>query len=167
MPGPTEDYFAYVRWFERHHGALLLPVDCIEPVDPIFTYTNQYTWEMEWVLIFTDPKAYVRIMELHAKVAGLYFSRRIRFSYHYGPLPKVDAQGLPEWEPADPVFVRIDNSCRPPHLHPENDPTEHIPQARIAELVLDQLDLFDFVRATFRQRQSRKSIAEELGYRIV
>jgi len=107
LPGPTEDYFAYVRWFERHHGALLLPVDCIEPVDPIFTYTNQYTWEMEWVLIFTDPKAYVRIMELHAKVAGLYFSRRIRFSYHYGPLPKVDAQGLPNGNPPIPFLSAL------------------------------------------------------------
>jgi hypothetical protein len=167
LPGPTDDYFAYERWFEKRHDALTLPVDCIEPVDPILKYTSQYTWEMEWILIFTDPRSYVRIRELFAKRAGLSFSRRLKFSYHYGPLIRTAADGLPEWESSDPVFVRIDNSNRPPHLHQEADVTDHIPQSRIARLILDQIDLFDFVKAAIRHRKSGRSIAVELGYEII
>jgi hypothetical protein len=167
LPGPTDDYFVYERWFNERHGALTLPVDCIEAFDPVLRFTNQYTWEVEWILIFTDPKSYVRIHELYAKRAGLYLSRRIRFSYHYGPLIKTLASGLPEWEAADALFVRIDNSNRPPHLHHETDAKDHIPQSRVSGLTLDQVDLFDFVKAALRHRKSGKPIAVELGYAII
>jgi len=167
LPGPIDDYFAYKRWFETGHDGLALPVDCIEPNDPVLTYSNQYTWDMEWFLIFTNPKTYIRIKENFAKRAGLQISRRIHFAYHYGPLTKTDLRGIPDGEPADPLFVRIDNVGRPPHLHHQDDPTDHIPQSRITGLVLEKVDLFDFVKAAFRHRLSGKSIAVELGYGIV
>jgi hypothetical protein len=166
LPGPTDDYFAYKRWFEAGHGALVRPVDCAERDGPVLTYSNQYTWEVEWLLIFANPHSYVRIRELFAKRAGLQLSRRVQFAYHYGPIVKTDSQGVPERDPADPVFVRIDNSSRPTHLHQQSDPTDHIPQSRIAGLVLEDVDLFDFVKSAFRHRQSGKPIAKELGYRI-
>src|SRR5712692_4491776 len=122
---------------------------------------------MEWFLIFTNPKTYIRIKENFAKRAGLQISRRIHFAYHYGPLTKTDLRGIPDGEPADPLFVRIDNVGRPPHLHHQDDPTDHIPQSRITGLVLEKVDLFDFVKAAFRHRLSGKSIAVELGYGIV
>jgi hypothetical protein len=165
LPGPTDDYFAYKRWFETGHEALTLPADCVEP-DPVLTYSNQYTWDLVWFLIFADPQAHVRIKENFAKIHGLSKSRRIAFAYHYGPTVRSDSRGMPEGEPSDPVFVRIDNSGQPPHLHHEGNPTDHIPQEHISGLVLDEVDLFTFVKAAFRHRKSGRPIAKELGYRI-
>jgi len=93
-------------------------------------------------------------------------SRRIHFSYHFGPVVGIDGDGVPLYQPTDPVFVRIDNINRPPHLHPEGDPTRHIPQGNIKRLVLDDLDLFDFVEASFRKRKNGTSMSHELGYRV-
>lgn len=167
MPGPTDDYFAYKRWFETGHDAIPLPADCTEPEDPTFTYSNQYTWGLEWHLVFRNPDSYVRIGENFAKRSRLSVSRRIHFAYHYGPLVNVGDDGMPTRAPADPVFIRIDNVSRPPHLHPENDPTAHIPQEKIGTLILDEVDLFDFVKAALRHRQSGRPIEREFGYRIV
>ncbi len=165
MPGPTDDYFAYKRWFEAGHDAVTLPVDCIEPADPVLRYSNQYTWETEWFLIFTNPQSHIRIKENFARRTGLYLSRRINFAYHYGPTVRTGLSGMPDGIPSDPVFVRIDNAGRPAHLHHEGNPSDHIPQSRVAGLVLDDVDLFEFVKAAFRHRTSGK-IAQELGYRI-
>jgi len=166
LPGPTDDYFAYKRWFEAGHDALALPVDCVEP-DPILTYTNQYTWDLLWFLVFTSPQSHVCIKENFAKIHGLSRSRRIAFAYHYGPTVRSDLAGIPDGEPADPVFVRIDNAGgRPPHLHREGHPTDHIPQEHISGLVVEEVDLFDFVKAALRHRKSGKSIARELGFRV-
>lgn len=164
MPGPTDDYFVYKRWFEAGHDALTFPLDCTE-LDLVLRYSNLYTWDVEWVLIFANPQSYIRITENFAKRAGLDFSRRINFAYHYGPTIKKNLQGNPEPNPADAVFVRIDNAGRPVHLHHESNPTDHIPQSRVTGLLLDSVDLFDFVRAAFRHRRSG-NIANELGYRI-
>jgi hypothetical protein len=166
LPGPTDDYFAYKRWFEVGHGSLALPVDCVEPDGPVLKYSNQYTWELEWYLIFTNPHSYVRIQENFAKRAGLYMSRRINFAYHYWPITKADLRGFPDKDPADPVFVRIDNAGRPAHLHHQDDPRDHIPQSRISGLVLEDVDLFDFAKSALRHRQSGRPMAKELGYRI-
>lgn len=166
MPGPTDDYFAYKRWFEANHDALRLPADCVEPEPPTFTYSNQYTWGMEWHLVFRNPETYVRIAEHFAKRSRLSMSRRIHFAYHYGPIVKSDDHGIPVREPADPVFVRIDNVSRPAHLHREGHPTEHIAQANVEGVVLEDVDLFDFVRAALMHRQEGRPIERELGYRI-
>lgn len=133
----------------------------------MWVFSNQYTWSVEWHLIFTDdPSAYIRIREGFAKRSRLSLSRRLLFAYHFGPIIKSDADGSPVPQPADPVFVRIDNVGRPPHLHPQGNPTDHVPQEKIKGLVLEDLDLFDFVKAAFRSRQNGTDVARELGYRI-
>jgi hypothetical protein len=122
---------------------------------------------MEWHLVFKNPESYIRIAEHFAKRSRLSVSRRIHFAYHYGPTVKSDDQGMPVREPPDPVFVRIDNVSGPAHLHREGDPTAHIPQESVKGLVLEDIDLFNFVRAAFSHRQSGRSIERELGYQIV
>ena len=167
MPGPTDDYFTYKRWFDQHYDALVLPADCSEPEAPPIEYTNQQSWTVQWFLILSDePKVYIRIFEHFAKRSRLLMSQRIHFSYHFGPVARVDGQDVPLYQPADPVFVRIDNINGPPHLHPEGDPTRHIPQENIKGLILVDLDLFDFVEASFRKRKNGTPMSRELGYRV-
>ncbi len=113
-----------------------------------------------------EPKVYIRIFEHFAKRSRLLMSQRIHFSYHFGPAAEFDGQGIPLYQPTDPVFVRIDNINRPAHLHPEEDPTRHIPQENIKGLILVDLDLFDFVGASFRKRKNGTPMSRELGYRI-
>lgn len=167
MPGPIADYFAYKRWFETGHDALRLPPNCTEPEPPTLFYSDLYTWSVEWYLIFADPDAYIRIFENFAKRSRMLLSRRIHFAYHYGPLIRKDNDGRPDRQSSDPVIVRVDNIGRAAHLHPENDPTAHIPQERIHGLDLENLDLFDFVKAAFRHRTTGTAIERTLGYRII
>jgi len=167
LPGPTDDYFAFKRWFEPAHAALKLPPDCTESEGgPRLIYSNQYTWVLEWLLVFRNPDSYIRIREQFAKRSRLALSRRIQFAYHYGPIHKSDEKGMPIRQSDDPLFVRIDNVGLAVHLHPENDPKAHIPQEKIKGLVLEDVDTFDFVKAAFRHRQNGMPIERELGYRI-
>ena len=167
MAGPTDDYLAYKRWFEGEHDALDLPADCAEPLPPL-AYSNQYTWTVEWYLVFAnDPKVYIRIFEHFARRSHLQLSQRTQFAYNYAPITRSDSRGIPAYRPDDPIFVRIDNIARPPHLHPEEDPTQHIPQERIEGLVLADLDLFDFVKASLKHRQNGKPMTRQLRYRVV
>lgn len=165
MPGPTDDYFAYKRWFEAGQASLSLPAECVSP-DPVLKYSNQYTWTLEWFLTFPDTHTHVRVWETFAKIQALQASRRISFAYHYGPTIRIDAAGMPDGEPSDPVFVRIDDIGGTVHLHPEGRPADHVPQDKISGLVLDQVDLFEFVKAVLRHRGSGKSIEKELRYRV-
>jgi len=167
LPGPTDDYFVYKRWFQAGHGALTLPANCAEPEPPTLSYSDQYTWSVEWYLILASPDAYIRIFENFAKRSRMLLSRRIHFAYHYGPLIRKDDDGRPDRQASDPVVVRIDNVGSAAHLHPENDPTAHIPQGRIQGLNLESLDLFDFVKAAFRHRTNGTAIERTLGYRIL
>lgn len=166
MPGPTDDYFAYKQWFEKNHGALHLPDGCAEPNDPLFIYANQYTWSVEWFLLLKTPSSYIRIFENFARRSRLSVSRRIHFAYHYGPVVKADEKEMPVREPSDPVFVRIDNIHAPAHLHPEGDPTRHLPQENVKGLTLDDIDLFKFVKCAFQHRKGL-TIERAFGYRIV
>jgi hypothetical protein len=163
----TNDYFTYRKWFDGQYNVLTFPNECSEPEGPTFAYSNQYTWSMEWFLTFNAaPESYVRVWEHFAKRSGLSLSRCISFAYHFGPILRKDKKGIPERESSDPVFVRIDNHGGPAHLHPEGHPDRHVMQSAVDGLVLQDIDLFAFVKAVLRQRQTRRSIADELGYRI-
>jgi hypothetical protein len=167
LPGPTDDYLTYRRWFDAKHSAIILPADCKEP-DPTFTYINQQEWRIRWFLIFESPASHISIKEHFTKVSGLQTSRRHAFAYHYGPTVRTDAQGMPQGICSDPLFVRIDNAgALPVHLHHEGKPADHVPQKRVEGLKLIELDLFDFVSAALRHRTTGKPIEHELGYRIV
>jgi hypothetical protein len=168
VPGPTDDYFTYKRWFEAAHELLVLPTDCVEADGPAWVYSNQYTWNLNWYLVFSNPAAYIRIAEGFAKRSRLSFSRRIYFAFHFGPLIASNPDGIPVHDSSDPVFVRVDNAGgRAAHLHHEGDPKTHIPQEKISGLVLDDIDPFQFIKASVRARQKRTPVARELGYSII
>lgn len=168
MTSPADDYFAYKRWFDAGHNALVLPPDCSDLGGPTLSYSNFYTWTLEWYLVFSDaPKSYIRIHEHYEKRRGLDSARRKRWAFNFGPVVK-ELSGKPSWTSSDPVFVRIDNANNlPPHLHPPDDPSKHIQQNNIGGLLLDQLDMFTFIKAALRCRSHGKTMERELGYKVI
>lgn len=115
--------------------------------------------------MFTDNK-YIRIWEDHCRVKGLQESRRARMAYHYGPVPKLDASGIPIYVATAPVDIRIDNSAQRIHLH-FAAPEPHIFQENVAKLDLAKLDMFTFVRGIFKHRSTGKPLDKVLGFKIV
>jgi hypothetical protein len=157
----------YKRWFEAAHSQLGFPSDCAEVEGPVWVYSDQQTWNVNWYLVFqNNPAAYVRIAEGFAKRSRLSLSRRLYYAYHFGPLIASNPEGIPVHDSSDPVFVRIDN-VGGAHLHHEGDPKTHVPQAKIKGLVLDDVDPFDFLNAVLRSRKNGTPIARELGYSII
>lgn len=158
------DYLKFKRWFDENAIALDCPSDCTELSPAAFQYTNLHLWSLEWILFFDDGK-YLRIWEHYDKVKGLEQSRRLQFSYHYGPLVGKDSVGQPVYLSSDPVDIRIDNHKGETHLHFQA-PNPHYPLKRIKGRSIESLDLFTFIKAIFSHRKSGKSIDKVLGFKI-
>jgi hypothetical protein len=77
----------------------------------------------------------------------------------------VTADGLMGYKSTDPVDIRIDNGCSATHLH-YRSPNPHHPQSSVKGLVLDDLDMFTFVKGVFQHRKTQKPLDEVLGFRI-
>lgn len=115
--------------------------------------------------MFTDNK-YIRVWEDYCRVKGLQDSRRARLAYHYGPVPRVDPNGIPNYIPSDPVDIRIDNSCQKIHMH-FGAPNPHIFQERIQKLDLEKTEIFTFVQGIFRHRSTGKTLDKTFGFKII
>lgn len=111
------------------------------------------------------PDNYIQIREFHQKVAKLQESQRVKFSYHYGPIVQLEKNGIPTWNPSDPVEIRIDNSDQPVHLHYRAQ-EPHYSQDKVRDLALSDLDMFTFVKAIFRHRKSGHPIHKTLHFRV-
>jgi len=158
------DYFEFKRWFEKHRAALKFPKDCSELEPATFSVSTLYSWTFEWYLTFFDDK-YIRIWEHHNKRKLLYTSRRLQFALHYGPRVAPVSEGIPPYQHNDPVDIRIDNSQRVAHLH-YGVPGPHYFQERVEGIILEEFDMFVFVKAVFKHRKSGKPIDKILGFRI-
>ena len=159
------EYLPWRRDADAKYDALKFPPDCKE-LHQAFAVTNSRVWHFLWYLEFTDGK-YVRVSERFDRWSGLdNASRKMSFAYHYGPIVNRGPDGLPAHQAADPVDIRIDNSCRPAHLH-HQAPEPHIPQANIKGLVLDEMDGFAFVNGIFRHRCENKSLQAIFGFKVV
>jgi hypothetical protein len=159
------DYLQFKREFDEAHTALALPADCSQPLDPVFNPITQYSWMFTWHLMFADNK-YIRIWEDHCRVKGLQESRRARMAYHYGPTPKIGKDGVPKYDSAGPVDIRIDNSQQKIHLH-LGTPNPHIYQENVEKLDLAKLDMFTFMDAIFKHRSNGKPLGKVLGFKII
>jgi hypothetical protein len=126
--------------------------------------TSSLFWTFHWNLIFTDNK-YLRIWEHHGKKSGLQDSCRVRFTFHYGLRLKPGLNGIPIYEPSDPVDIRIDDIHEPAHIHYGQQEPRY-PQDKVKGLQLDSLDMFTFARAIFRHRETGRPIAVTLGFKL-
>jgi hypothetical protein len=99
----------------------------------------------------------------HIKIKESWWPRPIRhggrgyrkhFAFHYGelnPLSDVDGFPLPDNGKFPPI-IRIDDDAYGPHLHYNGE--DHIPQSRVKGLYISSTDIFEFVRAVQRHRET-------------
>jgi hypothetical protein len=172
------DYLGFTRWVDGKQSILALPPDCVALVPHTnYRVLNSVLWTFIWVLHFTSDNRYLRIWEHHDKAAGLIGeSRRLHFVYHYGPLtkfddagsPEVDEMGVPRYNSADPVDIRVDNICPGgrPHLH-FGGPNPHYQQRQIDGLDLEALDMFSFIAAILKHREKAVPIEKVMRFRLI
>lgn len=162
---PLVDYVQFRAWFDKQRSTVQLPDDCTEIQPPDVKLAGWLVWTFTWYLRF-EADRYARLWERYDRWAGMVGeSRKISFAYHYGPIMRIDAGGLPQHDSRDPVEVRIDNIGAPAHLH-FGSPNPHHPQSAIEGLVLETLDMFTFLRAILRHRSSGCSLDKALGFRF-
>jgi hypothetical protein len=91
---------------------------------------------------------------------------RNAFSFHYGPAnPSKDSEGIPLHSEAHPAIIRIDQDDRiGPHIHYGGE--DHIPQARVRNLRISDVDPFQFIRAVVEHRQSGERFDKILGFMV-
>lgn len=157
------DFTAYKQRFRECCAALVLPPDCQEAIPPTPRRTTDYSWTFKWVLTFAD-QSYVEVREHYGKIKGVSTSRRLQFSFHYGPILARTPEGLPA-KRKGAVHIRIDNIAKPPHLHLGTDEPRY-PQDRVDGLKLDSVDMFTFLRMIFEHRTNGLPIDNCFGFRI-
>ena len=164
-------YDEYEALLNRSCSQLKLEPHCIE-IGPFCTPTtttpNTAPWQMEWCVLFPD-RMYLVVRENWWDVKGE--RRRIGyrkdFAFHYGPAnPKRNHDGIPVRDNKKfPAVLRIDSDHKGPHLHFNGE--DHILQARVLNLSISQVDVFDFVRAVLKHRRSGKGFDRILGFEIL
>lgn len=158
------DYLKFKAWFESERSTIQLPSDCTE-LQPRTKLSGWFVWTFTWYLMFT-PDRYLRMSEHYDRWPELInTSRRTSFAYHYGPVVRVGADGVPERDSADPVDIRIDNARGPAHLH-FGSPNPHYQQSEVEGLQLGRVDMFTFLKAILRHRSANCTIEKALGFRI-
>lgn len=159
------DYFEFRKTFELGLSKLKLPADC-KLQEPEWTVLRvPLAWMVEVFFEFRDNN-HIRIWESHDKFAGLYASRRISWSYHYGVITARDEEGHIIQGPADdPVEIRID-TCSGLHLHYQAQ-QPHYQQARVSGLDLNGVTALQFVKAVFKYRSSGKDFSRVFGFKLL
>jgi hypothetical protein len=159
------DYVNFKARFDDAYAKLKLPPDCTEEITPTATNPGIYNWTFDWLLVFKDDNRYLRAPERYGKVAGLQLSRRIAFTFHYGPIIQRDVNGKLIWQNTDSVDIRIDKIRGEVHMHYQA-PNPHYGQGSIQGLTLESVDMLKFVRAVLQHRRSGKPLDEILGFKI-
>lgn len=145
-------------------GCRVVAGSCIEASGP-------YHWTVKQCLIFPDDH-YVRMAEHWKRIPGTRDSRRHRFVYHYGPIPKradgslnLNPKGMVVYGSKDAVVIRIDETCgNNVHLH-YLSPKPHFFANQIEGGVLS-VNAVTFLDAVVKHRTSAKPLTEILGFRI-
>jgi hypothetical protein len=88
------------------------------------------------------------------------------FTFHYGPIVSQDVNGKIDRHHADAVLIRFDKKGGgPPHLHYRN-PEPHYDQSRVQGLVLNDVDMFQFIHAALRVRLEKAEFHDVMGFTI-
>lgn len=127
-------------------------------------------WKVEWGVLYDDGY-YFRVKECFNALGYPYRGAGVRehFSFHYGKAhPKLHRDGYPHMKAHDtPVAaLRIDNDRNlTPHIHLNS--AEHIYQERVIGYSIRDADMYDFLRAVAKHRNTKEPLHELLGITIV
>jgi len=86
------DYLEFRRYLETQLSALDLPTDCTLYEPEWMVLRVPLSWTVSMTFEFGDNN-HIAVWENHDKFAGLQESRRIAWSYHYGPVTARDSKG--------------------------------------------------------------------------
>ena len=157
------DYFSFRKDFEASLARLRVPSDCT---------IQEPTWEVIappfWIVtVFFDfsDRTHMRLWENYGKYAGLQMSRKVQWSYHYGPTTLTDVKGCAMQGAADdPVHLRID-TCSGLHMHYQQR-QPHWGQGDISGLDLASFSAFDFAKAVLKHRKTGQPLTKTFGFNI-
>ena len=159
------EYQTYKARFAESRAALQVPSDCTAhtPQFRAIDLIAPTTWDFQWLLTFTN-RHYIRCREFWSCRKNP--PQRHIFTFHYGPIISEDANGNIDRHHNDPVLIRFDKKGgEPPHLHYRN-PEPHYDQSRVEGLVLDDVDMFQFVDAVFRVRSGTTDFHDVMGFTL-
>jgi hypothetical protein len=161
-------YQDYKARFDRNRALLQIPEDCVcrAPQYRANDFIDPHSWDFSWFLTFADQH-YISCNESWSYRTGRPLQRHY-FSFHYGPIARIDANGKIDRDQNNPLIIRIDRPAGvviPPHLHYlRPHPFPDYKQAQIHGLTLLDTDMFQFVRAVFRSRLEAIEMNVAMGF---
>ena len=131
------------------------------------SYAPPLCWSVETIFRFADRK-YLRIWENYNKIARLEMSRKIQWSYHYGPIEATDDDGdVVQGSPDDPLDIRIDTRSGLTGLHLHYEKREpHINQEKVLGLDLGSVDWPKFVQGVLKHRKTGQPFTKIFGFKL-
>ncbi|HWY56900.1 MAG TPA: hypothetical protein VNZ03_20705 [Terriglobales bacterium] len=164
-------YQEYKVVCDKNRAELKVPGDCTVRVPQYRAFIDLIdppSWDFEWWLTFSD-KYYVVCHEAWSCRKGKQ-PKRHYFSFHYGPIVRTGKNGNPDRDASNPLVLRICNSNKsgdPPHLHYKlPHPAPYYEQGRVDGLVLEDVDMFQFVKAVFRSRAEKVDMDKAMGFTL-
>jgi hypothetical protein len=161
----------YDHWFLEQAEGFIWDASC-EHIGPYVTPTvtpDRPPWKAEWTVLFGDG-FYFRVVENWYRRSANLGGRGVRkaFSFHYGPTnPVRDDEGTPLYSDDYQAIIRIDldTDGRSAHLHYDGD--DHIPQMRVQNLRISEVDPFRFIRAVVEHRSNHQSFDKIMGFTVI
>jgi len=160
----VSEYQDYKAYFDQNRALLEVPEDCTvcTPQYNATDLVNPKSWDFRWFLRFRDNH-YICCAESLSRRQS---PRRHYFSFHYGPIVQIDASGKIVRDQNNPLIIRACKSrsaiCHLHYRHPH--PFPDYKQDQIDGLVLENVDIFRFVRAVFRSRADNVEMHVAMGF---
>jgi len=161
-------YVDYKAAFDANRAALKVPPDCtVQP--PSYRVSGDLidpkSWDFSWWLTFADDTYIVCheiILVRNEKPVRHYFS------FHYGPIVSRNPEGKIDRSSTNALVLRICKNGREPiHLHFKTPhPAPHYEQGKVEGLVLEKVDMFQFVKAVFRSRAEGIDLDKAMGFTL-
>ena len=158
----------YKANFEARRAALRFPpgtvhegIGCDTRVNP-----SMPPWVMDWAILYPDDH-HIRVKETYKpKPHPLYNQgQRYHFSFQYGKTTARDHKNMPRTASDRDTIIRLDHDQFGPHMHYAG--RDHIQQeSLLGKLVIDEIEVFDFIDAVETCRQSGCSMEDILFFSL-
>jgi hypothetical protein len=159
----------YAKWLAEQVANTTFEKGCVQ-IGPFATPTvtpDKPPWQMEWTIFFKDG-LFLHVVENWYRRGSTLGGGGYRkhFSFHYGPAnPARDTDGIPLRSELYPAIIRIDQDDQiGPHLHYEGE--DHIPQDRVKNLRISDMEPFQFIRAVNEYRRSGDKFDKILRFTV-
>ena len=154
--------------FYRKLARLRLPADCrqIGSGPEAKSRPAMPPWMTDWAILYADD-SHIRVKEYYIPDFHPNYAHGVRkhFCFQYGATTGVDRKGMPRTASDRDTVVRLDLDDFGPHLHFGG--RAHVKQHEITgTLVINDIDLFEFIEAVETHRQSGCSITEVLFFEL-